>query len=251
MSAPSLCDLQTQFSHALHYQAYDLPIATGLAEPDALLQIYRNNFVVTLSECLDTVYPVVKALVGCECFEALARHHVLSTPMTSASADQYGEGFNATIASIPNIVEAVPYLADIAKLEWLRQCVNQVPIPKATFPIEMLQQIRPEEFEQIRLSVSPATAVMTSAFPISTVWHAVSNNDTNTLEAVDITRAEAVWVQHTPLGVLVDTIDANEARLIDACKQQELGLIEPTQLTHLTAAMQRGAFIDFTLVHRL
>ena len=78
-----LHDLQQQFSHALHYQARgeDCDISATLFEPDELIQIYRNNFVFGLSEVLEATYPMLKALLGDECFEQIARQHVLTNPL--------------------------------------------------------------------------------------------------------------------------------------------------------------------------
>ncbi|WP_232312899.1 HvfC/BufC N-terminal domain-containing protein [Enterovibrio coralii] len=213
------------------------------------MQVYRNNFVMTLSECLETVYPTVHALVGCECFDALARHHVLATPMTSSCADQYGEGFDRTIASIPNIIDAVPYLADIATLEWQLQQVNQTPLTASVFPLLALQQLRPDQFEHIRLSVSSSVSVMISAYPVRAIWQAVSRNDGDALSSIDMTQGEGILLQKTEDGVELISIEPDEAKLIDACRDYEMGLIDPPLLSHLAAAMQRGVFTDFTLVH--
>ncbi|MDD1783545.1 DNA-binding domain-containing protein [Enterovibrio sp. ZSDZ35] len=249
MSAPDLAKLQRQFSEALHYQGYSLPVAEGLADVDALIQVYRNNFVMTLSECLETAYPTVHALVGCECFEALARHHVLATPMTSACADQYGEGFDRTISAIPNIIDAVPYLADVATLEWRLQQVNHAPLTVSVFPLLALQQLRPDQFEHVRLSVSASVSVMTSAYPVSAIWQAISHRDDDALAAIDMTQCEGILLQKTEEGIEIHPIEQGEAKLIEACRDYEMGLIDPPLLSHLAAVMQRGVFTDFTLVH--
>lgn len=246
MNAPSLTDLQQQFRDALHYQAHSLPVSDGVAEPDALLQVYRNNFVMTLTECLETVYPVVFALVGETCFQAVARHHVLNTTMEDACADRYGAGFADTICSLPNIINAVPYLADIADIEWHIQCVNRAPLP-AAFPVDALAELQPEDFGRIQLKLSPASAVMKSAFAIATLWQVVSDRDDDALADLDLAQPQAVLIQKTQQGISVSTLDDELASLILACQHTCFGNIDPALLPHISGAIQLGVFSDFTL----
>ncbi|CZF84913.1 hypothetical protein GCE9029_04696 [Grimontia celer] len=246
MSAPSLASLQHQFRDALHYESHKLPVAEGVTEPEALIQVYRNNFVMTLTECLENIYPVTNALVGEECFQAIARHHVLGATMDNACADRYGAGFADTIRTLPNIVEAVPYLADIAEIEWHIQCVNRAPLPEA-FPVEALSEVTPEDFPRIQLTVSPASAVMKSEFAVATLWQAVSNQDEEALNQLDLMSPETLLVQKDGEGISVTTISDEEASLILACKDFAFGEIDPELLPHISGAMLHGVFSSFAL----
>ncbi|MDD1795657.1 DNA-binding domain-containing protein [Enterovibrio sp. ZSDZ42] len=247
MTSPDLASLQRQFGDALHYQPHELPVEHGVTSPDALLQVYRNNFVMTLSECLTVVYPVVKALVGDVCFDAIARQHVLHTQMKDACVDRYGEGFNHTITAIPNIIEAVPYLADIATLEWHIQTVNQAVVPPAPFPVDALALVPPEEFGDIHLHVSPAAKIIQSDFAISQIWDAVTRQDEEQLQSIDFNSAESVLIHFRHDTLTVTVLDAIEAGLIDACAHSPFRDIAPEQLQHIASAMQRGVFTDFNL----
>ncbi|PMN69050.1 DNA-binding domain-containing protein [Enterovibrio norvegicus] len=245
--SPSLASLQQQFSQALHYQTYTLPVEEGVADPDALLQVYRNNFVMTLSEYLEVVYPVVHALVGEDCFNALARHHVLNTPMLDARADQYGDGFDATINAIPNIIDAVPYLADIATLEWLIQAVNKHASCATDFPLDALAQVAPEDFDALKLTVAPSVRLLQSRFPAASIWHAVTDNDGNALQALDLSESETVLLLMNEQGIQLQAIDAEEASLIVASNESTLGGIDPELLKHIAPAVQRGVFEHFDI----
>lgn len=247
MSTPNLAELQHQFRDALHYQPHDLPLGEGVAEPEALLQVYRNNFVMTLTECLEAVYPVVNALVGEECFQAVSRHHVLSHPMTDACAESYGGGFNDTIMSLPNIVETVPYLADMAALEWHIQCVSRAPMP-APFPMERLAKVEDEAFAAIQLQSPASVAVLPSDYAVGVLWQAISDNDETALSQIDINQPQTVLVQKQAEGVVISTLNEEDAQLILACQQSPLGDVDPTLLQHLSGVMQSGIFSDFVLV---
>lgn len=69
--SPSLSDLQRGFADELHYRPAALPVQDGVADADGLLQIYRNNFVITLTECLELAYPACQKLVGEEFLKPL------------------------------------------------------------------------------------------------------------------------------------------------------------------------------------
>ncbi|GJA07461.1 hypothetical protein KAM333_28890 [Aeromonas caviae] len=60
-------------------------IQPGRFAPDALLQIYRNNFILGLTEVLASSYPAVRAMVGETFFEAAARGFVLAAPLEEGS----------------------------------------------------------------------------------------------------------------------------------------------------------------------
>lgn len=61
-----LATLQDQFAKALHYQALgdDCDIASGQFTADERMQIYRNNFIISLGEVLSATYPMVEELLG-------------------------------------------------------------------------------------------------------------------------------------------------------------------------------------------
>ena len=91
----NLATLQSQFAKALHYQALgeDCDIASDEFTADERMQIYRNNFIVSLSEVLSATYPMVEALLGKECFEQMARQHVLTwqvLPSNNSTKVRYG-----------------------------------------------------------------------------------------------------------------------------------------------------------------
>ena len=76
-------------------------IQPGRFAPDALLQIYRTNFILGLTEVLASSYPAVRAMVGETFFEAAARGFVLAAPLEEGSVMDYGEGFGDWLALDP------------------------------------------------------------------------------------------------------------------------------------------------------
>ncbi len=117
---PDLSGKQRQFQNAiLSGDASDAATLVLPAGPAALerLAIYRNHFLESLVETLATTYPVTQRLVGAGYFSALAKRHVGADPPRDPRLSLYGSGLAATIARSPEC-QAVPYLSDVARLEW-------------------------------------------------------------------------------------------------------------------------------------
>ncbi|MEZ8386756.1 DNA-binding domain-containing protein, partial [Vibrio splendidus] len=95
----SLTNVQSEFANALRYQnnGEHCDIVSDHFTDEQRIQIYRNNFVISLSEVLAATYPLTEMLVGEECFQQMARQHVLSYPSTSGDVSGYGEHFEQTI----------------------------------------------------------------------------------------------------------------------------------------------------------
>ena len=147
----NLHQLQQDFAEALHYRPSSASetIADSTFSPEQLIQVYRNNFIISLSEVLEATYPCCKAVVGEECFAQIARQHVLIQPLGEGNVTDYGDGFSDTINTQPALVEAVPYLADLARLEWLVDRASQhVPV-STNFPLEQLANITEDNLGQV------------------------------------------------------------------------------------------------------
>ena len=82
-------------------------------------EVYRNNVVTSLVRSLEKTYPVVSRLVGAEFFQATARVYVESDPPKTPALIDYGAGFPRFLGNFEP-VRGLPYLSDVAALEWLR-----------------------------------------------------------------------------------------------------------------------------------
>lgn len=122
-AAPSLLECQRRFMAALY--APDEPgpvdaIAGNGLEPATRLRIYRHSSEETQANALRTSYPAVLALVGAAFFDQCARGYRREYASHSGNLQTYGGHFADFLKSLPAMRE-VPYLPDVARLEWLRQ----------------------------------------------------------------------------------------------------------------------------------
>jgi hypothetical protein len=149
------------------------------SDPGVRFAVYRNNVVVSLIDALADTYPVVRQLVGEEFFRAMARVYALAHPPTSPVMAHYGEGFAEFIAGFPPAA-ALPYLADMARLETLYVQVYHA------------------------ADDAPAMRVLHSRYAVASLWAAHQAEDIDAaLARVDPYLAESALVLRVNLDVLV------------------------------------------------
>ena len=113
-------DLIAQFRSGLSSGAVP-PGMTALdpAEVERRFAVYRNNVAHSLSRALASRYPVIERLVGEDFFRPLAAAFIAAHPPASPMLFQWGGEFPGFLAGFPPLRD-LPYLADVAELEWLR-----------------------------------------------------------------------------------------------------------------------------------
>lgn len=167
----NLATLQSQFAKALHYQALgeDCDIASDEFTADERMQIYRNNFIVSLSEVLSATYPMVEALLGEECFEQMARQHVLTYPLEEGNVAHYGEGFQDTIMQFSQVIAQAPYSPEVARFEWHIDLARQAQYEQSNAaelkPLALLGEVSEEQQPALILHLKKAAAALTLATP--------------------------------------------------------------------------------------
>ncbi|MGF1686919.1 DNA-binding domain-containing protein [Photobacterium japonica] len=251
-AAPSLRELQQAFSHALHYHASDVTeqVQGGDFTPEQRIQLYRNNFIISLTDVLQATYPCTAAVVGEDCFDQLARQHVLNMPLSQGDVSDYGGGFADTLCAImaeqPALAEAVPYLPDLARLEWLVDVARQhMPITPA-FDMAQLAHINDDNIGRLRFEPAATTTGFTADHAVATLWLMIQRNE---VEVIDMTQPESVIVQHREEGIWVQPTTPEGTALIALCQQQlPLSTASAAMLAMLGPLIQQNVF---TAVHGL
>ncbi|MHB1246671.1 MAG: HvfC/BufC family peptide modification chaperone [Sulfuriferula sp.] len=130
--------------------------------------IYRNNTFSNLRNTLESTYPVIVKLVGVEFFRHAAQEYILQYPSVSGDLHLFGEVFGAFLASFPP-VEQLPYLPDVARLEWLCHkayfAADHTPLA-----LDRLMQVPPTRYVDLQFKLNPACTLFESAFPADRIW---------------------------------------------------------------------------------
>ena len=164
-----LPELQRKLGQALRDgHPAGLPLRDKGISGERRLQVYRHNHLSALRESLRAVYPVTERLVGEAFFAAAADAYVLANPSHSGNIQDYGGAFPLFLEGYAPAA-ALPYLGDVAALEWRRL---QTAIAPAHAPMDLtaLAQVPKEMLTELRFHHQPAARALDSRFPILSIW---------------------------------------------------------------------------------
>ncbi|MFT4743935.1 MAG: hypothetical protein ACI91Z_001914 [Yoonia sp.] len=152
-----------------------MPVPAGLLNPDGSqankrFDVYRNNVAVSLSDALESAFPVIRMLVGDNFFRAMAGVYLRKHPPTSPLMMFYGDMMPKFLRRFEP-AKSLPYLPDMATLELAMRHAYHAgdadPIDAAT-----LGALAPDKLMGARLTLAPATTVITSQYPIFSIYRA-------------------------------------------------------------------------------
>lgn len=189
---PSLLDQQRAFAAAL------LDAASGPPR----MQVYRANVFGNWRAALGGAYPLVRAIVGSEYFELLARDYAQATPSTSGDLHDYGERLAPFLEGHAQ-TQDLPYLPDVARLEWL---AHRAYYAADAVPLDLS---RPTEAR-----LAPHCALITSAWPLQRIWEA--HQEHGDPATVDLSAgADRVLVHRPRWRVEVCSLRAGDYRFLE------------------------------------
>lgn len=148
-------------------------VPAGLTNPDGApatkrFNVYRNNVAVSLTEALETAFPVIAKLLGAENFKKLAAVFLRQHPPSSPVLMFYGAEMPSFLATFPP-VQSLPYLPDVARLELaMRQSYHAADADPIT-PKD-LQALPGERLMAARLRLAPAVHLIRSRHPVQQIW---------------------------------------------------------------------------------
>ena len=138
--------------------------------PAQRLQIYRHNLFESLAGALAAVYPVLAQLVGEDYFRQLARRFIAEHPLRTGNLHGFGRELPQLLRELPSAA-ALPYLADVAALEWAWHEVyheaDATPLDAAR-----LAQVPAAQQLALGLQLAPAARLVVSPYPVLRIWQA-------------------------------------------------------------------------------
>jgi hypothetical protein len=214
---------QAAFSSALADPAQPCPegfVTWNGSDPARRFGVHRNNVVASLVDALGDTYPVLRTLVGDAFFDAMAAVFVRRHPPRSRVLAEYG-------AELPAFVEAfdparpVPYLADVARLEWARVRAFHAADGAAVGrdAVERALARAGARAGELRLTLHGSVSVVASSHAVLSIWSA--HQCGAGLEGVDPDVAEQVLVLRDGLEVRVLLLGAADAACISALARGE------------------------------
>lgn len=147
--------------------------AQGLILDDQLsaarrFNVYRNNFWTSLTDALGSIYPVVEQLVGREFFAFTADRYIRTHPSSSGNLHNLGFALADFLSRFQAAAE-LPYLSDVARLEWAYHEVFHAAAPQPFEP-KILENTAAAHYPRLRLELGPACRLVESIYPIFRIW---------------------------------------------------------------------------------
>jgi len=131
------------------------------------LKIYQNNLVLTAQQALAISFPTVVQLIGDDVFNYASKKLLIESPPSEGDWGLWGDKLPAVLSDIAALAE-YPFVADIARLDWIRHCSmraqdNQV-------DQQSLQLLATVELDELYIDYSNSVFLLRSVFPIWEFW---------------------------------------------------------------------------------
>jgi uncharacterized protein (UPF0276 family) len=153
---------QQAFADALFAPAAEAGLPITHAERFGL---YRGNLGATWGKALAAAYPVIAQLVGEEFFAALVRAYGRKHPSDSGDLNRFGAHFAHFLHTFPH-AQDLPYLPDMARLEWQLHRIHYAPHE----PALAAQDIDPQTVEESRFPWQATARLFASDWAVVPLW---------------------------------------------------------------------------------
>jgi hypothetical protein len=176
---------------------------------DERLHIYAAGYPARLREALAEIFPAVAHLLSDSGLSALVTRYVAACPPRSFNLNDVGAQLPAFLRD-EHLGAELPFLADLAELEWRLACAFHAPREDA-IDTRHLATIAGEAWNAIVLRFQPGVAVVASDWPIHDVWSARHA----ALDAIDIDlegRPQAILVYRVGLETRCELVEPAEGR---------------------------------------
>jgi len=142
--------------------------AHPLPGQSAGVEVYRNNQRANRRAALASAYPSILALVGADFFTELAHHYIATHPSPAANLHLDGAALPVFVRHYAPVAD-LPYLEDVARLDWALHHAHQAPDIPPLDPL-LLAKLDQQQFGALRLKLHPALSLVSSReWPIGAI----------------------------------------------------------------------------------
>jgi len=241
--------LQQAFSQTLLYQPSE--VASQLKEKpgftaDELLQIHRNNFVISVTESLKAVYRLTLQLVGDAFFESVARHYLLQTPPKENNIRVYGKEFPTFLNTLPQLA-TLPYVVEMAKFESIYEQAQNLPLSSITFDAQSLQEVAADEFPNLQFLIRSDCVLFKSSQNINVLFNMINSGE---VTETDLNQHCYLLLQkHPDFSIEIMELTQSQWLLIEQLQHATtLEQIQPTDLQEeLSHLLTKQLICGFTI----
>ncbi|GIX38480.1 MAG: DUF2063 domain-containing protein [Silanimonas sp.] len=227
-------------------------LATALLDPAVAapprFDVHRNTVMSSLVRALAEGFPSIERLVGPEFFSAMATEFVRRRPPSHPVLLAYGAGFAEFLEGF-GPVAALPYLADVARLDGLRRRAwHAADVPALS--VASLSNTDLDALAMRRIALHPSVGLHGSPFPARTLW--AMQNGTDVPDRL-VWNTEITLVRRDGHAIRVEPIDDAVRSLLDTARHAPtLGelldpgcdSLAPTRAAAFAQSLRDGLLVD-------
>ncbi|TVZ38280.1 putative DNA-binding protein [Alteromonadaceae bacterium 2753L.S.0a.02] len=180
------------FSHQAPFELETELVPYSREELEERLSIYRNNVYYGLIDALKETFTSVANMVGEDFFNAMTKVYIEQYPPKHTAMVLLGEEFPRFIASFEP-VQKLPYLSDLARLDWARHCAYHAAEATPLKP-EAFALIADQHLARAHFSFHPSKQLLRSEFAIFSLWELAHAEQKNTTSKLEVNSAESILV---------------------------------------------------------
>lgn len=247
--------LQQQFYQAIFEKDKSEEFSQQYFNSSDGLGVYRNSIFGSLTRSLELIYPVCSRLVGEQFFTATARVYINQYPSVSPDLGEYGHAFSEFLSQFEPAAQ-LPYLPDLARLEWYwHRVFNGEPTPALDY--QGLGKIPQEQWGDIIFELPKNSVLLKSIYPIHRIWQ-VNQPEYSGDETVHLDEGESyIFLWRDNYNMRIDLPTVAEWQLLQAFQTQnkleiiceKLATAEPSidVASLLPLFVQRGWIVNFSI----
>jgi len=248
-----LNQLQKKFAESLFYQHEEVTDAikkTDSISAEQRLQVYRNSFIMGVSEALAITYQHTLTLVGEDFFNSVARAFILATPPVENNIITYGLGFDEYLNSLPQLAE-MPFISEMARFEWLLEQTTNKEIEDKQLDITQLALVAEEQFGEIQFQVPTQLTLFHSKQDIRHLYQMLIEDAV--VESELNNDCYLVLKKQPDFRVELITLEQGQFQLLkQICDGKTLNQITPEDLhQQLPTLLENNLLNGFTINHDL
>lgn len=210
---------QAAFAEALISQPASCPpglVSWNGSDPAQRFAVYRNNVLASRVGALVDTFPVIQSMVGEVFFRAMAISYVLADPPASPVLVNYGDSFAQFIADFAP-ASSLPYLADLARLEWSYVQAFHAADADA-LPLPELAALLGDEnrLPLVCFGLHPSLRVLQSPYAVHSLWAAHQSAEPEMLlQSINPHQPESAVLLRTGLAVEVIRVEQGAAEFFE------------------------------------
>jgi len=185
--------------------------------------IYKGSVHGILTQALGTMFPVCKALVGDDFFDNMCDLFINEYPPKTTYFAEYGSDLPTFLSTFEHVKD-IPYLTDVAQLEWARQVVWHANSFEVT-DFSALSTLTEEQQSKVVFQLAKNMHLIESEFRIDELWFAHQPESDVKFENIDINQAVKLIVRkdQDALKISMMSDDENDREFWDFLQSISLG----------------------------